>query len=67
MYPHTARTRTLGRLLPAGGQVARRLFGGRQSAALPDWTFCAVQRLGKAATWCPQVVFLVAGTKGHVP
>ena len=44
------------------------LFGGRQSAALPDWSFCGAQRLGKAATlvssrWslCPQV------HAGHVP
>ena len=36
------------------------LFGGRQSAALPDWSFC-----GKTATRCPQVVFLAASTRGH--
>ena len=41
------------------------LLGGRQSAALPDWSFCGAQHLGKAATWCPQVVFLPAGKKGH--
>ena len=33
------------------------LFGGRQSAALPDWSCCGAQYLGKAATWCLQVVF----------
>ena len=38
------------------------LFGGRQSAALPDWSFCAAQFLEKAATWGPHVVFLPAGT-----
>ena len=43
------------------------LFGGRQTAALLVWTFCGAQRLGKAATWRSQVVFLPAGTKGHVP
>ena len=32
-------------------------WSGRPSAALPDWSFCGAQRLGKAATWCPQVVF----------
>ena len=39
----------------------------RQTAALPIWSFCGKQYLGKAATWCPQVVFLPAGTIGHVP
>ena len=34
------------------------LVGDRQSAALPDWTCFG------AATWCPQVVFLPASTKG---
>ena len=29
------------------------LFGGRQSAALLDWTFCGAQRLGKTATLVP--------------
>ena len=29
------------------------LFGGRQSAALPDWSFCGAQRLGKTAALVP--------------
>ena len=29
------------------------LFGGRQSAALPVWTFCSAQFLGKTATLVP--------------
>ena len=30
------------------------LIGGRQSAAVPDWSSCGSQYLGEAATWCPQ-------------
>ena len=41
------------------------LFGGGQSAALPDWSFCGAQRLGKTATWCPQVVFCPQAHAGH--
>ena len=33
------------------------LFGGRQSAALPVWTFSGAKNLGKTGTWCPPVVF----------
>ena len=29
------------------------LFGDRQSAALPDWSFCGAQSLGKTATLVP--------------
>ena len=42
------------------------LFGGRQSAALPNWTFCGAQYLGKVATWCPQVVFCPQAHAGHM-
>ena len=49
---------TLGRLhlrgwsgRPSSSRSPR--FGDRQSAALPDWSFCGVQRLGKTATLVP--------------
>ena len=39
------------------------LFDGRQSAALPDWTSCRAQSLGKTATLVPsRWSFLPAGT-----
>ena len=41
------------------------LLGGHQTAALPAWTFCGAQYLGKAATWCPQVVFCPQAHAGH--
>ena len=71
-YPHTVLSRTLCRLLLRGwpGRPSPSwtpFFGGRQSAALPDWSCFGAQRLGKAATWCSQVVFLPASTKRHVP
>ena len=63
-YPHTALSRAgspaacgwSGRPSPSWSP----LLGGRQTAALPVWTFFAAQRLGKAATcvlrwsFCPQ-------------
>ena len=56
--------------------VARSSVGARSPVAFlvatprwsPDgcaaclWSFCGAQHLGKAATWCPQVVFLQTGT-----
>ena len=41
-------------------------LGGRQSAALPDCSCCGAQRLGKTATWCPQVVSCPQAQAGHV-
>ena len=58
-----------GRLLPAGGQVARRLPGRHSSVTaspLPDWTSCGAQRVGKTATWCPQVAFCPLGHAGRI-
>ena len=68
-YPHTALSRTLGCLPPAGGQVARRLPGRHFSVAARPWRACLgllwAQYLGKAATWCPQVVFCPQAHAGH--
>ena len=63
-YPHTALSRTLGRPLLRGkpGRPSPSwspLFCGRQTAALPVWTFCGAHRL-----WCPLVVFLPVLPRG---
>ena len=42
------------------------LFGDRQSAALPDWSFCGAQGNGKTATLVPsRVVFCPQALAGH--
>ena len=62
---------SLGRLLPAGGQVPRRLPGRHSSVAaspLRCRTGLSVGRRGsgRPKPWCPQGGLLPAGTKGHV-
>ena len=58
MTPSSTQLLSLGRLLLFGwpGRPSSSwspLFGDRQSAALPDWSFCGAQRLGKTATLVP--------------